>query len=146
MKVRTPSSRKKSRPLSAGRSAMVVSSEASFLDGISAMIYEGCVHRQWFDPYLLTTRSKGFVVVKDQKPYPFSHRQIKSGNSMSELSVQKVELKKNWKLTQRSFDQLLNWLDEGRNSDGQKYLEMRERLVAYFDRKNCIDPDDLADQ
>jgi DNA-directed RNA polymerase specialized sigma24 family protein len=65
---------------------------------------------------------------------------------MSELSVQKVELKKDWKLTQRAFDQLLNWLDEGRNSDGQKYLEMRERLVAYFDRKNCRDPDDLADQ
>ena len=65
---------------------------------------------------------------------------------MSELSVQKVELKKDWKLTPRAFDQLLNWLDEGRNSDGQKYLEMRERLVAYFDRKNCRDPDDLADQ
>jgi len=65
---------------------------------------------------------------------------------MNELSVQKVKLKKDWKLTQRAFDQLLNWLDEGRNSDGQKYLEMRERLVAYFDRKNCCDPDDLADQ
>jgi hypothetical protein len=60
--------------------------------------------------------------------------------------VQKVELKKDWKLTQRAFDQLLNWLDGGRNSDGQKYLEMRERLVAYFDRKNSFDPDDLADQ
>ncbi len=65
---------------------------------------------------------------------------------MNELSVQKVKLKKDWKLTQRAFDQLLNWLDEGRNSDGQKYLEMRERLVAYFDRKNCCDSDDLADQ
>src|SRR6266850_3257762 len=65
---------------------------------------------------------------------------------MSELSVQKVELKKDWNLTPRAFDQLLNWLDEGRNSDGQKYLEMREWLVAYFDRKNCRDPDDLADQ
>ena len=65
---------------------------------------------------------------------------------MSELSVQKVGSKKDWKLTQRSFDQLLNWLDEGRNSDGQKYLEMRERLVSYFDRRNCRDPDDLADE
>jgi DNA-directed RNA polymerase specialized sigma24 family protein len=65
---------------------------------------------------------------------------------MSERSVQKVGSKKDWKLTQRSFDQLLNWLDEGRNSDGQKYLEMRERLVTYFDRKNCRDPDDMADE
>jgi hypothetical protein len=33
---------------------------------------------------------------------------------MSELSVQKVELKKDWNLTPHAFDQLLNWLDEGR--------------------------------
>src|SRR6266850_1480056 len=65
---------------------------------------------------------------------------------MSELSVQKVELKKDWNLTPSAFDQLLNWLDEGRNSDGQKYLEMRSRLVKYFDRKNCRAPDDLADE
>jgi DNA-directed RNA polymerase specialized sigma24 family protein len=65
---------------------------------------------------------------------------------MSELSVQKVESKKDWNLTPRAFDQLLNWLDEGRNSDGQKYLEMRARLVKYFDRKNCRVPDDLADE
>jgi len=65
---------------------------------------------------------------------------------MSELSVQKVESKKDWNLTPRAFDQLLNWLDEGRNSDGQKYLEMRSRLVRYFDRKDCRVPDDLADE
>ena len=65
---------------------------------------------------------------------------------MSELSMQKVELKKDWKLTQRAFDQLLNWLDEGSNSNGQKYLEMRDRLVVYFDRKNCRAPDDLSDE
>ena len=60
--------------------------------------------------------------------------------------MQKVELKKDWKLTQRAFDQLLNWLDEGSNSNGQKYLEMRDRLVVYFDRKNCRAPDDLSDE
>ena len=65
---------------------------------------------------------------------------------MSELSMQKVELKKDWKLTQHAFDQLLNWLDEGSNSNGQKYLEMRDRLVVYFDRKNCRAPDDLSDE
>jgi DNA-directed RNA polymerase specialized sigma24 family protein len=65
---------------------------------------------------------------------------------MSELSTQKVELKKDWKLTPRAFEQLLKWLDEGKDSDGQKYVEMRSRLVAYFDRKNCRAPDDLADE
>lgn len=65
---------------------------------------------------------------------------------MSEFSARKVEHKKNWALTTRAFHRLLNWLDEGDNSDGRKYLEMRRRLVAYFDRKNCSSPDELADE
>ena len=32
------------------------------------------------------------------------------------------------------------------DSDGQKYLEMRRRLVFYFDRKNCLTSDELADE
>jgi DNA-directed RNA polymerase specialized sigma24 family protein len=65
---------------------------------------------------------------------------------MSELSTQKIEQKKDRILTPKSFQRLLNWLDEGTDSDGQKYLEMRQRLVAYFDRKNCSVPDELADE
>lgn len=60
--------------------------------------------------------------------------------------MNKEASKKNWAITSNAFNRLLNWLDENRNSDGQKYLEMRERLVAYFDRKNCKNPDDLADE
>jgi DNA-directed RNA polymerase specialized sigma24 family protein len=37
-------------------------------------------------------------------------------------------------------------LDEGANSDGQRYLELRRRLVFYFDRKNCLASDELADE
>jgi len=48
--------------------------------------------------------------------------------------------------TAGAFRQFLNWLDEGTDSSGEKYLEMRRRLVAYFDRKNCISADDLADE
>jgi RNA polymerase sigma factor (sigma-70 family) len=40
----------------------------------------------------------------------------------------------------------LRWLDEGRDSGGARYVEMRRRLVTYFDRKNCEHPDDLADE
>lgn len=61
------------------------------------------------------------------------------------LSVQKVP-KKEWTLTPDAFERLLNWLDAGANSSGQSYLEVRRRLVAYFDRKNCPTPDELADQ
>ena len=65
---------------------------------------------------------------------------------MSELSAQKAGRKKDWPLTEGAFQRLLGWLDEGADSDGQKYLEMLRRLVAYFDRKNCSTPDELADE
>jgi DNA-directed RNA polymerase specialized sigma24 family protein len=48
--------------------------------------------------------------------------------------------------TAAAFRQFLSWLDEGTDSNGEKYLEMRRRLVAYFDRKNCVAPDELADE
>ena len=55
-------------------------------------------------------------------------------------------MKKQWTPTEASFRQLLNWLDEGADSRGEKYLEMRRRLTAYFDRRNCLAPDELADE
>jgi len=60
--------------------------------------------------------------------------------------VQNIEQKKEWILTPNAFRKFLDWLDEGADSDGEKYLEMRRRLVIYFDRKNCLSPDDLADE
>jgi RNA polymerase sigma factor (sigma-70 family) len=44
------------------------------------------------------------------------------------------------------FQRFLDWLDGGVSSDGAKYLEIRTRLVRYFDRKNCVAPDDMADE
>ena len=60
--------------------------------------------------------------------------------------MHQVGSKKDWVLTPAAFDRLLSWLDEGVSSEGQKYLEMRRRLVGYFGRKNCSSPDDLADE
>ena len=65
---------------------------------------------------------------------------------VTDPATTKPELKKNWSLTENSFHQLLNWLDHREDSGGEKYLEMRRRLVSYFDRKNCISPDELADE
>jgi DNA-directed RNA polymerase specialized sigma24 family protein len=49
--------------------------------------------------------------------------------------------------TDRSaFRKFLNWLDLGIDSNGEKYLEIRRRLVQYFDRKSCASPDELADE
>jgi DNA-directed RNA polymerase specialized sigma24 family protein len=48
-------------------------------------------------------------------------------------------------LTQFAFTRLLEWLDDGADSHGERYLEMRRRLVSYFDRRNRPDADELAD-
>jgi DNA-directed RNA polymerase specialized sigma24 family protein len=65
---------------------------------------------------------------------------------MANSSVPKPGRKADWILTQSAFRQLLDWLDEGVNSDGTRYLEIRKRLALYFDRKNCLTPDEMADE
>lgn len=65
---------------------------------------------------------------------------------VTDSATTKAELKKNWLMTESAFVQFLNWFDEGVDSGGEKYLEMRRRLVSYFDRKNCLLPDELADE
>jgi len=48
--------------------------------------------------------------------------------------------------TSFAFHSLLQWLDEGVDSHGERYLEMRRRLVSYFDRRNRPAADELADE
>lgn len=55
-------------------------------------------------------------------------------------------LKEERVLNPLAFNQLLSWLDDGADSQGETYLEMRRRLVAYFDRRNRLAADDLADE
>ena len=66
--------------------------------------------------------------------------------TVKDISIQRAERKKDWVLTQSAFQQVLTWLDEGTESGGEKYLEMRRKLVSYFDRKNCTASDELADE
>lgn len=50
-------------------------------------------------------------------------------------------------LTEHGFSRLLEWLDDGgADSKGGSYLEIRRRLVSYFDRRNRPRPDELADE
>ena len=49
-------------------------------------------------------------------------------------------------LTQLALKRLLDWLDDGTDSCGETYLEMRRRLVGYFDRRNRQSADELADE
>jgi DNA-directed RNA polymerase specialized sigma24 family protein len=55
-------------------------------------------------------------------------------------------LKEERGITPLAFNRLLAWLDDGVESHGERYLEMRRRLVAYFDRRNRLSADELADE
>jgi DNA-directed RNA polymerase specialized sigma24 family protein len=67
---------------------------------------------------------------------------------LKDTPVQKAERaeRKDWALTHSAFHRLLSWLDQGGDSGGEKYLEIRRRLVSYFDRKNCLAPEELTDE
>jgi len=49
-------------------------------------------------------------------------------------------------LTDVAFGRLLEWLDDGIDSGGERYLDIRRRLVSYFDRRNRLSAEDLADE
>lgn len=53
---------------------------------------------------------------------------------------------RNADLREQTFRRLLAWLDQGVDTNGQSYLAIRERLLGYFDRKNCMNADELADE
>lgn len=61
-------------------------------------------------------------------------------------TAQKEGPKRGWAPTQGAFHRLLLCLDEESDSGGHRYLEIRRRLVLYFDRKNCRTPDEFADE
>jgi DNA-directed RNA polymerase specialized sigma24 family protein len=56
------------------------------------------------------------------------------------------EPKPSWTLSESAFTKFLSWLDQGQDSQGHTYLDIRNRLVAYFDRKHCLNPDELVDE
>jgi DNA-directed RNA polymerase specialized sigma24 family protein len=49
-------------------------------------------------------------------------------------------------LTPRSFDRLLEALDSDRERAGQSYVQIRRKLVKFFEWHGCVCPDDLADR
>jgi RNA polymerase sigma factor (sigma-70 family) len=55
-------------------------------------------------------------------------------------------MKKNWVLSQESFDALLDWLAPDREQAGLKYEEIRERLISIFICRGCYEAEELADE
>lgn len=55
-------------------------------------------------------------------------------------------MKKEWVVTQQTFDSLLIWLDEDREQAGLKYEKIRLRLIKIFTCRGCAEAEDLADE
>jgi DNA-directed RNA polymerase specialized sigma24 family protein len=62
------------------------------------------------------------------------------------VAISRTGLKQDWVLSAESFQRFLEWLNAGSGAPGERYLEMRRRLVDYFDRKHCLRADELADE
>jgi DNA-directed RNA polymerase specialized sigma24 family protein len=72
---------------------------------------------------------------------------IPRGQEAGKLHVAPQEtLQEDRGLTPTAFKRLLEWLDDGTESHGETYLEMRRRLVAYFERRDRRFADELADE
>jgi DNA-directed RNA polymerase specialized sigma24 family protein len=65
---------------------------------------------------------------------------------MANVPSPKSKRKSDWELTESAFQKLLEWFDGGQDSRGQRYLEMRKRIVTYFECKKCTVAEELADE
>ncbi|HLJ13459.1 MAG TPA: hypothetical protein VKV15_03110 [Bryobacteraceae bacterium] len=54
--------------------------------------------------------------------------------------------KKDWVVTQASFDRLLQQLDPDRETAGERYLQIRQKLVKFFEWRGAATPEDFADR
>lgn len=55
-------------------------------------------------------------------------------------------MKKEWVVTQKALDDLLDWLDADRDRAGLKYESIRARLIKIFTCRGCGEAEDLADE
>ena len=54
--------------------------------------------------------------------------------------------RRKWALTQEAFDKLLASLEEDRDRAGERYLEIRDNLIRFFQWRGCPFPEDHADE
>jgi DNA-directed RNA polymerase specialized sigma24 family protein len=55
-------------------------------------------------------------------------------------------LKKDWVVTQASFDGLLQQLDPDRERAGERYEQIRQKLSKFFEWRGCTTPEEFADR
>ena len=78
--------------------------------------------------------------------FPFSEIIEIPAFDMTRPSRPKATRKTDWVLTETAFARLLGWIDCGEDTSGLRYMEIRRRLVLYFETKSCPYPDELADE
>ena len=49
-------------------------------------------------------------------------------------------------VTQEGFDALLEWLDRNRETAGEKYEKIRQRLIRVFHGRGCCEAEELTDE
>lgn len=54
--------------------------------------------------------------------------------------------KKDWVLTQNAFDQLLTFLDSDRERAADRYEDLRQMLITFFEFRNSLQPEEQADE
>ena len=58
----------------------------------------------------------------------------------------RLSMRRQWDLNQDAFDRLLTWLDSDRERAGEKYEEIRQKLIKIFVRRGCTIAEDLSDE
>ena len=61
------------------------------------------------------------------------------------MSIQ-ARPKKKWNITQEAFARFLTWLHPDPDQAGEKYEEIRRRLIKIFACRGCDCPEDLSDE
>ena len=65
---------------------------------------------------------------------------------MKELDHETSQGRRLWQLDRAALDALLQMMAPDRDAAGQKYEELRRRLINLFNWERCEAPDDLADE
>jgi RNA polymerase sigma factor (sigma-70 family) len=55
-------------------------------------------------------------------------------------------VKREWVLNQEAFDTFLAWLDPDRDRAGEKYEEIRRKLIKIYARRGCTVAEELTDE
>jgi DNA-directed RNA polymerase specialized sigma24 family protein len=55
-------------------------------------------------------------------------------------------MRRQWDITQDTFDKFLTWLDSDRDQAGTKYEDIRRKLIKIFVCRGCPTGEDLADE